>query len=379
VRSIIERQTFPRVIGRGVVTVLLGGRSRLTTLMWVNEGDELASPGALRAVAATFEALAKAEGLPLLFEPVCVSGVLTSLPSNAEGIALEDGARCLLIERGEEVKVEAIASIQNVRSTSEAAVLEIGAGLNSLLNSSKKQSLEMNQVVQAFDSGSGGLADTLKALDGEVQHLGSSLRDSLAHHRSEVQGAVGWATDIIALARSVDQIAQSARLLTFNARLESARLGDQGKGFVVIANAIRDLASDVRSSNEVVTRLATSLASTLPRLQRATSDLAETTDTQLGALRSRLSQLQESFKAAHDTTLEALLRTETVAQATRERSHDVIQQLQFQDRCSQLLAHAISEIEVLEETLALEEAQSVRGRAPVSRADDSTPGAVEMF
>jgi methyl-accepting chemotaxis protein len=321
----------------------------------VNEGDELASAAALNAVAATFEAMAQDVGRPLLFEPICVSGVVTGAPANAERIEVAGGAHCLLIERGDEVRVEAIHSIQTVRSTSEAAVLDIGAGLNSLLNNSKQQSLEMNQVVQSFDSGSGGLADTLKALDGEVEHLGRSLRDSLAHHRNEVQGAVGWATDIITLARSVDQIAQSARLLTFNARLESARLGDQGKGFVVIANAIRDLARDVRSSNEVVTRLATSLASTLPRLQRATSDLAENTDTQLGNLRQRLGQLNESFAAAHRNTLDALLRTETAAQATRERSHEVILQLQFQDRCSQLLAQAISEVQVLEQTLALDE------------------------
>ncbi len=380
----LHRDDFPYVVGRGVVTAVLGGRSRLTTVTWVNEGDELASPEALRAVAATIEALAAKAKRPLLFSPTCVSGVLTSAPLEAELVDLGRGGRCLLLDRGEDANVAPVASIETVVALSEAAVLSIGAGLNALVTSTKEQCAEMDQVVHNFDSGSGGLADSLKALDSETAHLGSSLRDSLAHHRGEVQGAVRWATDIIALARSVDQIAQSARLLTFNARLESARLGEQGKGFVVIANAIRDLANDVRSSNEVVTRLATSLASTLPRLQKATSDLSETTDTQLGALRARLAQLHDSFGAAHKSTLEALQRSEVTAAKSRDRSHEVIQHLQFQDRCTQLLRHAIGEIEVLEHTLSIDEKSSqgaprlLEGLASPP-LDTSAPGRVEMF
>ncbi len=369
-----------------MITVLVGGRSALTQLTWANDGDELAAPDALQGVVSALKDVAKDAELPLLFDPVVVSGMTVATPPG-ERVELDGGAYVSVAERGTDVKIEPVQSIDEVCKTSEAAVMKIGGGLTHIFNASKEQCADMEQVVHAFDSGSGGLADSLKGLEHEVAGLGTNLRESLAQHRNEVQGAVGWATDIIALARSVDQIAQSARLLTFNARLESARLGEQGKGFVVIANAIRDLANDVRSSNEVVTRLATSLASTLPRLQRATTDLADSTDRQLDQLRGRLGGMRESFEAAHRQTLEALRRTESTAKASRDQSHDVLLHLQFQDRTSQLLRHAIDQIVVLEQTLGIDESRvpdlikrvGELGRQLKDQQIALDPGEIELF
>lgn len=366
--------------------MLIGGRSAVTQLTWSNDGDELASAEALAGVVSALRDLAQECRLPVLFDPIVVSG-MAAAPPQGEFIALESGAHLNLAERGADVKIEPVQSIDEVCKTSEAAVIQIGNGLTHIFNSSKEQCADMAQVVHAFDSGSGGLADSLKAVEQEVSGLGSTLRESLAQHRNEVQGAVGWATDIIALARSVDQIAQSARLLTFNARLESARLGEQGKGFVVIANAIRDLANDVRSSNEVVTRLATSLASTLPRLQRATAELSEGTDRQLEQLRGRLGSMRESFETAHHQTLEALRHTEATAVASRDQSHEVLLHLQFQDRTSQLLRHAVDQIVVLEQTLGIDESRvpdlinrvGELGRQLKDQEMALDPGEIELF
>jgi chemotaxis regulatin CheY-phosphate phosphatase CheZ len=369
-----------------VVSVLVGGRSALTQLTWANDGDELAAPDALQRVVAALVAVARECELPLLFDPLVISGMALAQPAG-ERIELDGGAHVILAERGADVKIEPVQSIDEVCKTSESAVIQIGSGLTHIFNASKQQCADMAEVVHAFDSGSGGLADSLKGVEHEVAGLGTNLRESLAQHRNEVQGAVGWATDIIALARSVDQIAQSARLLTFNARLESARLGEQGKGFVVIANAIRDLANDVRSSNEVVTRLATSLASTLPRLQRATTELADSSDRQLDQLRARLGGMRESFEAAQRQTLEALRRTESTSRESRDQSHEVLLHLQFQDRTSQLLRHAIDQIVVLEQTLGIDESRvpdlikrvGELGRQLKDQEIALDPGEIELF
>jgi methyl-accepting chemotaxis protein len=69
----------------------------------------------------------------------------------------------------------------------------------------------------------------------------------------EVGDVMSTLRDVAAAAEDITQIALQTRLVAFNASVEAKRAGDAGRGFGVVADAVKDLASKVeRSSKEIM-------------------------------------------------------------------------------------------------------------------------------
>jgi len=128
-------------------------------------------------------------------------------------------------------------------------------------------------------------AQTLNALASQVQEItraqdgiSAVSQDSIAavdRARHAVEDVSEGVSAIVATLRQVSQAAQTitkialqTRLVAFNASVEAKRAGEAGRGFGVVADAVKDLAAKVESSSKEIMSTVGELDSRIEALSR---------------------------------------------------------------------------------------------------------------
>ncbi|HEY8706425.1 MAG TPA: methyl-accepting chemotaxis protein [Burkholderiaceae bacterium] len=104
--------------------------------------------------------------------------------------------------------------------------------------------------VKDINAAQNGISATSNAGLGAVERV----RVAVEGVGREVGNVVATLRDVAQAAQSITQIALQTRLVAFNASVEAKRAGDAGRGFGVVADAVKDLAGKVESSSKEIMR-----------------------------------------------------------------------------------------------------------------------------
>lgn len=266
-----------------------------------------------------------------------------------------------LLELPKEIgRIHINQTIGAAQKLAESSVLAIGEEMRRIYELARSHADGLKVVAGQFseqsDGDSGGnVATTIESLSSQMRSFGQEVLERTARQARDIEQARVWTNDIVKLGQAIAGIASNARILTFNARLESARIGEAGRGFAVIAGSIQELATQVRQTNQSVAQLAENLAAALPRLGADALETSRSAQASVGQLEQQLNDVHNRLANVRTESWEALSESAGVAKELQGKANSVIHHLQFQDRANQLLAEAGDQVRAVIDVAGLQE------------------------
>lgn len=180
----------------------------------------------------------------------------------------------------------------------------------------------------------------------------------------EIQQLTSVTEALQGMTSEVGDIAAQTNLLALNAAIEAARAGESGRGFAVVATEVRALSN---RSSEAGRRIKERVADVTQALTRVVQDSESQVDQEQQII-GQTEQTIHGVMADYESAVQVI--TQTNSQLTehfgyvQQQLSEVIVNLQFQDRASQITSHIIADMEKLVRTTADLQQQLAAGDVP---------------
>lgn len=239
-----------------------------------------------------------------------------------------------------------IVVIQQDTENLKSAASDLNDASSTVKSASHKQNENLDQIATAVNELSHVVADTANNSQGAMEKVKvaseistssrqvvndsvknvSNLSASISNANDVISSLAKESQNIIAVLDVIRGIAEQTNLLALNAAIEAARAGEQGRGFAVVADEVRTLASRTQQSteniNEMLGRLEHSVNDAVSAIERGASEVDSVVAVSEQLARA-FDQVNEAVNDANETIYQIAAATEEQSQVVTDINTNV--------------------------------------------------------
>ena len=213
--------------------------------------------------------------------------------------------------------VQSVSGAANQLSQSSSRMSQIAVDTRTQAAAVNDAAEEAAGNVQTVASATEELSASIREISSQVSQsnqIASTAVDEANRTTELVSGLANASEKIGDVVTLIQDIAAQTNLLALNATIEAARAGDAGKGFAVVANEVKNLASQTaRATDEI--------SGQIGGIQGATREAV----TAIGGIRETIGQISEISAAISAAVEEQGAATEEIARNVGQAAHGTSQ------------------------------------------------------